>query len=84
VTLDDIPFARPLYGVPPSDISGWVAASATDLTTGNGLAWLRAYCPVGNLGDTIMLYRFSRPPSGAPGPVQPAAPCRGATSTRSG
>jgi hypothetical protein len=84
VTLDDIPFARPLYGVPPSAITGWVAASATDLTTGNALAWLRAYCPVGSLGNTIMLYRFSSPPSAAPGAVEPAAQCRGSTSTRTG
>lgn len=82
-TLDDIPFARPLYGVAPTRITGWVAASATDLTTGNALAWLRAYCPVGTLGDTIVLYHFRRPPSGAPGPPEPAGPCRGSTSTRS-
>ncbi len=82
VTLEDIPLARPLLGIPPSAIAGWVAASATDLTSGNSLAWLRAYCPVGILGNTILLYDFSRPPSAAPGPVEPAPPCRGPTSAR--
>jgi 4-amino-4-deoxy-L-arabinose transferase-like glycosyltransferase len=82
VTLRDIASARPLLGVPLAQVTGWVAVSATDLTTDPQLAWVRAYCPVGNLGGTILLYRFAGPPSARPGPVEPAAPCRGSTSVR--
>lgn len=73
---------RPLLGVPPAQIRGWVAVSATDLTTLHSLAWLRAYCPVGRLGDTILIYRFTHPPSSKPGPSEPAPPCRGTASQR--
>jgi hypothetical protein len=84
ITVADIPDARSLFAVPPSRVTGWVAASATDLTTGDGLAWLRAYCPVGTLGETILLYHFAQAPSGRAGPTEPAALCRGTTSTREG
>ncbi|HEY3941545.1 MAG TPA: glycosyltransferase family 39 protein [Acidimicrobiales bacterium] len=69
--------ARRLLGVPPGRVTGWVAVSATDLTTAerSRLLWLRAYCPVGDLGGSILLYRFVRPPSAAPGPSRPAALC---------
>jgi hypothetical protein len=69
--------ARPLLGTDPGRITGWVAVSATDLTsaTRSQLAWLRAYCPVGQLGGSILLYRFARPPSAAPGPASPAGMC---------
>jgi len=89
----DIPGARPLLtpdgsglAVAPADVRGWVAVSATDLTSDDEgpLSWLRAYCPVGTLGGSILLYRFASPPSGAPGPVVPAAPCDTPVSTRSG
>jgi hypothetical protein len=82
VTLADIPTARSLFAVAPTQVSGWVAASATDLTTGSGLSWLRAYCPVGTLGDTILLYHFASPPLAAAGPLEPPAVCRGANSRR--
>lgn len=55
ITAADTGQAGPLIGVPPATITGWVAASATDLTTLDGLAWLRAYCPVGSLGSTILI-----------------------------
>ena len=63
----------------------WLAVSATALTAYYRpvLGWLRAYCPVGNLGGTIMLYRFDRPPDyDARGPDRPAAPCEGDVSHR--
>jgi 4-amino-4-deoxy-L-arabinose transferase-like glycosyltransferase len=82
ITHLDIPHAQPLLGVAPDSITGWVAVSATDLTTGDELSWLRAYCPVGNLGNTILLYHFTKPPSAAAGPTEPVAACRGSTSTR--
>jgi hypothetical protein len=82
VTLADIPTARSLFAVPPTQLTGWVAASATDLTTGSGLSWLRAYCPVGTLGDTILLYHFASAPSAARGPLEPPAVCAGANSRR--
>ncbi|HYV59648.1 MAG TPA: glycosyltransferase family 39 protein [Acidimicrobiia bacterium] len=63
----------------------WLAVSATALTAyfRPVLAWLRAYCPVGNLGGTILLYRFDKPPDyDIRGPDEPAAPCRGNVSRR--
>ena len=75
ITNADIPGARRLIGVAPGDISGWVAVSATDLTSAlrdDGLSWLRAYCPVGTLGGSILLYHFTTPPKAAPGPSTPA------------
>jgi hypothetical protein len=64
---------------------GWLAVSATALTAYYRpvLGWLRAYCPVGSLGGTILLYRFDKPPDyGIRGPDQPAAPCEGDVSRR--
>src|SRR5438132_42466 len=63
----------------------WLAVSATALTAyfRPVLGWLRAYCPVGNLGGTIMLYRFNRPPDyDVHGPDRPSAPCDGDVSHR--
>jgi hypothetical protein len=44
--------------------TGWWALSASYLTdwSSRSLAWLRAYCPVGLVGDSILLYRFQKPP----------------------
>jgi hypothetical protein len=65
----------------PESLRGrWLAVSATALNAylRPVLGWLRAYCPVGNLGGTILLYRFDEPPDyGVRGPDRPAAPCEG-------
>jgi Dolichyl-phosphate-mannose-protein mannosyltransferase len=64
----------------------WLAVSATaltSLTSRPALAWLRAYCPVGDLGATILLYRFHEPPQyKLRGSDRPAAPCDGDISHR--
>jgi Dolichyl-phosphate-mannose-protein mannosyltransferase len=84
ITDADIPGARPLIGVAPRTISGWVAASATDLTSAERgpLAWLRAYCPVSTLGGSILLYDFTDSPTSVPGPAAPAPLCTGSASRR--
>ncbi len=86
ITNADIPGARRLIGVAPGTITGWVAASASDLTSAlrdDALSWLRAYCPVATLGGSILLYHFATPPTAAPGPSTPAPLCNaGATSRR--
>src|SRR5262245_25052296 len=70
-----------LAALDPQALRGrWLAVSATALTSYYRpvLGWLRAYCPVGNLGGSILLYRFDEPPDyDRRGPVRPAAPCRG-------
>ncbi len=80
----DVPGARDLTTVPVSSVTGWVAVSATRLTSAapEQLSWLRAYCPVGTLGGSIVLYRFTSPPTSDPGPTAPAPPCDGDVSTR--
>jgi 4-amino-4-deoxy-L-arabinose transferase-like glycosyltransferase len=80
----DIAGARRLVGVAPGTITGWVAASASDLTSEDreSLGWLRAYCPVGTLGGSILLYRFDIAPTAEPGPSAPAPPCAGQVSHR--
>jgi 4-amino-4-deoxy-L-arabinose transferase-like glycosyltransferase len=86
LSVADVPGAKPLIGAPIDQITGWVAASATSINSDKrpGLAWLRAYCPVGTLGGTILLFRFTAPPT--PGSVPQAVPrvCRGAASRRVG
>jgi hypothetical protein len=83
VTVGDVPGARPLLGVAPTRIAGWVAASATDLTGSSApLAWLRGYCPVRTLGGSILIYYFATPPTSDPGPTTPAALCPGSASHR--
>jgi hypothetical protein len=83
---DAVAGARPLLGTPPSRISGWVAVSATNLTSAQAsrLAWVRGYCPVRVLDGSILIYRFSRPP--APDPVlgQPPPACPGRWSSATG
>jgi hypothetical protein len=80
----DIPGARPLVGVVPSAVSGWVAVSATALTSADSarLSWLRNYCPVDVLAGTILVYRFQQPPLVLPAPARPATQCSGPWSTR--
>jgi len=78
LTAAQVPDAHELTSVPLGRLQGWVAVSATLLTTNDhaALSWLRAYCPLGTLGGTILLYRFARPPDPAPGPDRPASVCR--------
>jgi hypothetical protein len=77
IGVADVPDARPLLGAVPARVTGWVAVSATDLTSAESrpLAWLRAYCSVGQLDGSILLYRFDRPPTGTAGPTMPVGPC---------
>jgi hypothetical protein len=85
-TVAAIPGARPLLGTAPGRISGWVAVSATALTSNNGtqLAWLRNYCPVQVLAGSILVYHFALPPAVAPAPPRPALLCPGQWSSRPG
>lgn len=71
--MSAIPHARPLLRTPLDHVVGWVAVSATDLTSAERaqLAWLRSYCPVGQLGASILLYYFESPPAAEPGPADP-------------
>jgi 4-amino-4-deoxy-L-arabinose transferase-like glycosyltransferase len=70
--------ARRLVDADPAEVRGWVAAGVTALTVvdRDQLAWLRAWCPVGELaGGAVLVYRFDRPPGPGDGPTTPAAPC---------
>jgi Dolichyl-phosphate-mannose-protein mannosyltransferase len=82
--VDQLPGYRPLLATPPDEITGRVAVSATFLTAHDRdeLSWLRAYCNVGTIGGTILLYQFDRPPTTEPGPDEPAGRCHGSTSRR--
>ncbi|MCU1426916.1 MAG: hypothetical protein JWL83_916 [Actinomycetia bacterium] len=87
-TASDFPGARgDLRAAPPAKTVGWVAVSASSLTTWDRerLAWLRAYCPVGVLERSVLLYRFREPPDRSlVGPSQPPRPCSGSVSVRAG
>jgi hypothetical protein len=75
-----VPGARLLTGASPALVSGWVAVSATALTSADrpALGWLRGYCPVGILAGSILIYRFSQPPAASrPAPSRPAGLCPG-------
>jgi len=76
ITTADIPGARSLLGTTPAHLDGWVAVSVTALNSANraSLSWLRAWCPVGILDGTILIYRFSRPPVVIPAPRPPSRP----------
>ena len=78
--------SRPLVGVPTADVHGWVAVSPTKLATSDrhALAWLRAYCPVGTIGGSVLLYRFDAPVDPRPGPTMPVGLCPGTASVRTG
>ncbi len=80
----DVPGGRDLLAADPTTITGWVAVSATHLTSDHAdrLSWLRAYCPVGTIGGSVLLYRFDVPPTTEPGPTAPARPCDGTVSVR--
>jgi hypothetical protein len=82
ISTADIPGARPLLGTAPARVEGWVAASVTALNSANrsSLSWLRAWCPVGILDGTILVYHFSRPPASTSDqelPLRPAPLCPG-------
>jgi hypothetical protein len=80
-----LPGSRHLLGTPLVSVEGWVAVNATTLTVyaHDELAWLRAYCPVGDLGGSVLLYYFEEPPTwGPPAPDAPAEPCNGDVSVR--
>ena len=74
---------QPLIGTPPDALHGWVAVSVTNLTAlhRDELSWLRAYCPVGSIGGSILLYYFDAPPDATPGPTMPVGPCFGAAAS---
>ncbi len=82
-----IPGTRPFFATDPHDIRGWVAVSTSfltyqALTLPSATSWLRAYCPVGTIGGSILLYRFRDAPDTAPGPVTAARMCAGPYSRR--
>jgi hypothetical protein len=74
---DPVPGGRPLLATPPARVTGWVAVSATALTSADRsqLAWLRGYCPVRVLDGSILIYRFRHPPVPALVTGRPPAPC---------
>ena len=84
--VDPPPGSRPLLEVPPSDVRGWVAVSATRLTAldRDALSWLRSYCPVDTIGGSVLLYRFDGPVDMRPGPEMPVGMCSGDLSRRTG
>jgi 4-amino-4-deoxy-L-arabinose transferase-like glycosyltransferase len=86
ITAADVPGARPLPATAPAGVSGWVAVSATNLTSEDSpeLGWLRDYCPVGVLAGSMLIYHFARPPEDASAlaPARPALPCPGEWSRR--
>ncbi|HEY7177493.1 MAG TPA: hypothetical protein VH442_21460, partial [Micromonosporaceae bacterium] len=86
ITTADIASARPLIGANPADITGWVAASATAINSSDRseLAWLRNYCPVRILANSVLVNRFAQPPEVAPAPAKPATLCAGPFSHRAG
>ena len=67
---DPPPGSRPLLDVPTAEVRGWVAVSPTRLATVDRdvLSWLRAYCPVGTIGGSVLVYRFDAPVDPRPGP----------------
>jgi hypothetical protein len=82
--VDPPPGSRPLLGAPTAEVHGWVAVSATRLATvdRDALSWLRAYCPVGTIGGSVLLYRFDAPVDPRPGPTMPVDLCSGDASVR--
>jgi hypothetical protein len=82
--VDGVPGFRPLIGAPPEEVTGWAAVSASQLTIHyrDELAYLRAYCNVGTVAGTVLLYRFDEPPTDEPGPEEPAGRCDGPVSER--
>ena len=83
--VDNPAGTRELRGVDSARVDGWIAVSATRLTVldRDELTWLRGYCPVGEIGGSVLLYRLNGAPDITPGPTMPTSPCWGASySTR--
>jgi Dolichyl-phosphate-mannose-protein mannosyltransferase len=80
----ETPGYRDLLVTAPTDVRGLAAASVTQLTAyyRDQLSWLRAYCNVGTIGGSILLYRFEDPPTPEPGPSRPVGRCSGDVSVR--
>jgi 4-amino-4-deoxy-L-arabinose transferase-like glycosyltransferase len=78
--VDNPAATRELRGTDASVVDGWLAVSATRLTEidRDELSWLRAYCPVDDIGGSVLLYRLAGAPDTRPGPTMPASPCAGA------
>lgn len=77
------PDSRALRELRAEDVTGWVAVSVSTLVTfGADLAWLRAYCPIDQIGQSILVYRFDRPPDPTPGPDFPVRSCGGSSYSR--
>jgi Dolichyl-phosphate-mannose-protein mannosyltransferase len=76
---DPVPGGRQLLGTSPGRVSGWVAVSATALTSADRsqLAWLQGYCPVRVLDGSVLIYRFRHSPAPEPSPGRPPSPCPG-------
>ena len=82
--FDVLPGVPRVEDVSPDELVGDVAVGATVLTVlqRDELGWLRAYCPVEVIGDSVLVYRFDRPPDTRPADGTPAAPCHGSVSRR--
>ncbi len=80
----ETPGYQDLLFTAPADVRGRAAASVTQLTAyyRDQLSWLRAYCNVGTIGGSILLYRFEDPPTPEPGPSRPVGRCSGDVSVR--
>jgi len=83
---DPVPGSRRLLGRPPEQVSGWVAVSATAITSADRskLGWLRSYCPVQVLDGSILVYRFQQPPAPQSVASRPPPPCPGQWSHATG
>ena len=73
ISTADILGAQPLLGTAAAHVDGWAAVSVTALNSANrsSLSWLRAWCPVGILDGTILVYHFSQPPASTSGQEPP-------------
>ena len=82
--FDVLPGVPRVQDVTPDDLVGDIAVGATVLTVldREELGWLRAYCPVGVIADSVLVYRFEQPPDTSPASSTPAAPCDGDVSRR--
>lgn len=71
-------------GAEAEELVGRIAVGATPLlvTDAPELSWLRAYCPVEVLDDSVLVYELAVPPDQTPSSGRPAAPCPGGPSRR--